>query len=55
MIAQELLELTDIIAKRLLKKMVEDGILVAVDEKNFRKYILSKRRTLVPRDVYFER
>ena len=42
MIARGLLELTDITAKRLLKKMVEDGILVAVGEKKSRKYILSK-------------
>lgn len=42
MIARELLELTDITAKRLLKKMVEDGILVAVGEKKSRKYIMSK-------------
>jgi Fic family protein len=39
---RELLELTDITAKRLLKKMVEDGILVAIGEKKSRKYVLSK-------------
>lgn len=42
MMVRELLELADISAKRLLKKMVEDGILVAVGEKKSRKYILSK-------------